>query len=90
MTTPGCSGVYDVDLIEIKNMTMRQIYEYANKNKCEDSDAESRERRFWRSLGTGGEGADPLYGADILGTLFQNKDASGMYSCCMVIIYILL
>lgn len=77
VTTPGISGVYDVDLLEIKDMTIKQVSEHAMKNKCDDADMENRERRFWRSLGTGGEGADPIYGADILGTLFQNKEASG-------------
>lgn len=80
VTTPGVSGVYDVDLLEIRNLTIRQVYEHAMKNKCEECDMEAREKRFWRSLGvgTGGEGSDPIYGADILGSLFQNKTASGM------------
>ena len=79
VTTPGVTGVYDVDLLEIKDMTVRQVYEYAMKNKCEEVAMEDRERRFWRSLGnrSGGEGVDPIYGADILGSLFQNKGASG-------------
>ena len=46
----GLAGVHDVDLFEMKNMSLEKFHEVTLKDQCIDSDFEDRERRFWKSL----------------------------------------
>jgi jumonji domain-containing protein 2 len=71
----GRNGVYNVDLFELRNKTIQQFYEFAKELKYDETDFHERERMFWRSLaGTSGFG-DPVYGADVPGTLFSSSDS---------------
>ena len=48
----GRAGVFNVDLLELKPMKIKDFADYdkKNSNNSGDTDAE-RERKFWRSLG---------------------------------------
>ena len=48
----GRAGVFNVDLLELKPMNIKDFADYdkKNSNNCGASDQE-RERKFWRSLG---------------------------------------
>lgn len=72
------TGIYTVNLLEKSNITVNKFYEYANKNSLnkENLSYEEIERKFWRSIGLNGGLDDPMYGADMVGTLFGNDHAS--------------
>jgi hypothetical protein len=46
----GKAGVYEVDMFEMKDMTIGEIYEYSINNKCNDPDPHNREKVFWKTL----------------------------------------
>jgi jumonji domain-containing protein 2 len=74
----GGAGVYEVQLFEVKSMTAADIAKYADKHMFYYEECyETRERKFWRSLGSIGVWGDPIYGADVMGSLFEDKEASG-------------
>lgn len=48
----GRAGVFNVDLLELKTMTMKDFAAYDQKNSTNcGSTPVDRERKFWRSLG---------------------------------------
>ena len=57
-------------------MSPKDFYLRAQRNKLEDGlDDKEVEKRFWKSLGPTCEA--PMYGADLLGSLFGDDHASG-------------
>jgi hypothetical protein len=73
----GGTGVYEVQLFEQKPMTAAQMAQFAETNVYYEDDFSVREKKFWRTIGSNGYWADPIYGADVQGTLFGESDASG-------------
>jgi len=75
----GRAGIYTVDLFEKKSMSLDSFKMFAESNdfKCENGwNAETYERKFWKTMGMPYTGfKDPMYGADMLGTLFNNSAA---------------
>jgi [histone H3]-trimethyl-L-lysine9/36 demethylase len=69
------AGVYSTHLFDINNMTIADFMRFAEMNKCDESVLD-RERKFWRNLGSSVKWADPIYGADMLGSLFGEHHAS--------------
>jgi hypothetical protein len=48
----GRAGVFSVDLLELKAMSINDFAEYDKKNSNNRGDSiQERERKFWRSLG---------------------------------------
>ena len=70
----GRAGVYNVALIEIKAMNLRDFEAFNAKNSvgCGETVAE-RERKFWKSMGVPAW-EHPIYGADQVGTLFKEEE----------------
>lgn len=74
----GRAGVYEVQLLEMKPMSVADMAKYSDDNSFYEPSYEEREKRFWKNIGSSnGIWKDPIYGADILGSLFQDKDACG-------------
>jgi jumonji domain-containing protein 2 len=75
----GRQGVFNVDPFELKSMSLQEFYRKSKERayKGDKDDFVEIERNFWRSIlgGTSGFG-DPVYGADIKGTLFDNSQLS--------------
>jgi [histone H3]-trimethyl-L-lysine9/36 demethylase len=69
-------GVYNLGLVEAKNMTVEQYKQFCDKNSYDGDDMNDRERKFWRSMGFNGGMDDPMYGADMVGSLFGDDEAS--------------
>ncbi|KAF1334192.1 DNA damage-responsive repressor gis1/rph1, jumonji superfamily, partial [Globisporangium splendens] len=79
----GKKGIFNVDLVERKTMDVREFKTLADaygKEKDEpdtetetSSDLDDIERRFWKSLRPTMDA--PVYGADIVGSLFGDNDA---------------
>uniref|UniRef100_K3WUM6 JmjC domain-containing protein n=1 Tax=Globisporangium ultimum (strain ATCC 200006 / CBS 805.95 / DAOM BR144) TaxID=431595 RepID=K3WUM6_GLOUD len=79
----GKKGIFNVDLVERKTMDVREFKALADaygKEKDEpdteaetSSDLDDIERRFWKSLRPTMDA--PVYGADIVGSLFGDNDA---------------
>jgi hypothetical protein len=48
----GRAGIFNVDLLELQSMSMKDFaaYDLKNSKNCGDT-VEERERKFWRSLG---------------------------------------
>lgn len=81
----GRIGIYHLYNLISHSMKVKQFYDYAKKNEKIYNNHNNNnnntanitannneiERQFWRSLGKGNEA---IYGADIEGTLFTNKD----------------
>jgi jmjN domain len=63
----GRGGVYSVHLYELEEMSLGEFLQYADSSKCDDPDFASRERLFWKSLGSASKWMDPIYGADLPG-----------------------
>jgi jumonji domain-containing protein 2 len=72
----GKAGVYKVDILEARAMSLREFHEVAERQVCKEADNEVIERKFWKSLGIASVGQPPLYGADMVGSLFGEDDAS--------------
>jgi [histone H3]-trimethyl-L-lysine9/36 demethylase len=72
------SGSYTVNLLEKNDMTFESFYNFAQKNSLQKKDLlyDDIERNFWRSIGVNGGLADPMYGADMVGSLFGTDHAS--------------
>jgi jumonji domain-containing protein 2 len=71
----GRAGMYSVCNVVRKDLTVEQYEIKAKKVELpnrENMDPEEIERRFWKSLTTTAEA--PLYGSDVLGTLFGNAN----------------
>ena len=70
----GRAGVYNVALLEIKPMSLRDFatYNANNSSNCGDTVVE-RERKFWKSMGVPAWNC-PIYGADIPGTMFGDDE----------------
>eukprot|EP01041_Mallomonas_annulata_P001920 gene1920-3728_t len=71
----GKPGIHHVDLIELKEMSIQEYYDFATRNSCTLDLESDKERYFWRSLGNNGGVVDPVYGADIPGSLFGDDEA---------------
>jgi jumonji domain-containing protein 2 len=75
----GRQGVFNVDPFELKSMSLQEFYRKSKERayKGDKDDFMEIERNFWRSIlgGTSGFG-DPVYGADIKGSLFDNSQLS--------------
>lgn len=71
----GRAGVYNVNLFDVKKMTIPDFLEYDQKNYCIETYDEI-ERKFWKSMGSSSAWDDPIYGADMVGSLFNNEHAS--------------
>jgi [histone H3]-trimethyl-L-lysine9/36 demethylase len=72
------SGSYTVNLLEKHDMTFASFHQFAQRNCLQKKDLlyEDIERNFWRSVGVNGGLADPMYGADMVGTFFGSDHAS--------------
>jgi hypothetical protein len=70
----GRAGVYNVALLEIKAMNLRDFAAYNAKNStnCGETVVE-RERKFWKSMGVPAW-EHPIYGADQPGSLFADDE----------------
>jgi jumonji domain-containing protein 2 len=72
----GRAGIYQLDLYELSDMSLKQFKRTCDQYQPESQNYMDRERRFWSSLGfSSGVGYDPIYGADILGTLFTGEES---------------
>jgi len=71
----GRAGSFNVDLFEISRMTVSQFESFAARNAFESDNYAERERKFWRSMGNASQWEDPIYGADMVGSLFGDDDA---------------
>jgi jumonji domain-containing protein 2 len=70
----GRAGVFQVDLLETRAMTVQQMRAYGEKNKYDNDCYFARERTFWRTIVSGTSGlGNPIYGADVPGSLFVNS-----------------
>ena len=69
----GKAGVYDVNLLELADMDLDGFIEYDRINNCNDNN-EAVERKFWKSLSGASPWDDPIYGADMIGTLFPANE----------------
>ena len=69
----GKRGIYTVDCIEQNAMNVKYFRDYYAAEDVSRDDMEDIERDFWRSLRPTMEA--PLYGADSVGTLFDNQQA---------------
>ncbi|GLD95233.1 hypothetical protein PINS_up003875 [Pythium insidiosum] len=76
----GKKGVFNVDLVERKTMSVADFKKLTDLSAsdepiCEDGpvNVDDIERRFWKSLRPTMDA--PLYGADIVGSLFGDDDA---------------
>lgn len=72
------TGTYTVNLVEKSNLNVQQYYEFAIKNSLDKGNMsyDDIERKFWRSVGFNGGLDDPMYGADMVGSLFGDDHAS--------------
>lgn len=70
----GRDGSYRIDLIESSPMTVQQMQAFGEINKFDCDDYVEREKKFWRCVMSGISGlGDPIYGADVAGSLFANS-----------------
>lgn len=75
----GAKGVFSVDLVETKPMTLAQFKVLAAQKAPKEPDAANRVRNFWRGLGSTMD--PPIYGADTPGTVFCGaKDGGGAWN----------
>lgn len=72
----GRAGVYSLDLIELNEIPLVKYFEYTERVSLKNISDEERERQFWRLLGTPSGLEDPIYGADLPGTLFESSKSS--------------
>lgn len=72
------TGCFTVNLMEKTNLNVEKFYQFAELNSLSKKDIsyEEVERRFWRTLGLNGGLDDPMYGADMVGSLFGSDPAS--------------
>jgi len=71
----GRAGIYEVNLFEVKPMSLGDFQYFASHNSFECDSYPERERKFWRSLGVACSWDEPIYGADYVGSLFGNDKA---------------
>jgi [histone H3]-trimethyl-L-lysine9/36 demethylase len=73
-------GVYTVNIVDQSDLTIAAYKEFAQKisHNFASNDFEMIEKSFWRSIGSNVDGLtlDPLYGADMVGSLFYGNPAS--------------
>lgn len=70
----GRNGVFSVGLFEVPQMSLQDFQAYANAYAFEGS-VEERENKFWRHLGGPSGFVEPIYGADLPGTLFLGTES---------------
>jgi hypothetical protein len=73
------SGTYTVNLLEKPDLSVENFAIFAEKNKLQKMEMscyDEIERKFWRSVGLNGGLDDPMYGADMVGSLFGSSYAS--------------
>lgn len=72
------SGCYTVNLMEKSNLKVEKFQQFAEINSLSKKDIsyDEIERKFWRALGLNGGLDDPMYGADMVGSLFGTDTAS--------------
>lgn len=68
----GGAGVFNMNLCELKDMTLNDFIAIANKNECINT-YEEREKLFWKTLGLNVGWEDAVYGADMVGSLFDKE-----------------
>ena len=73
----GRAGVYEVQLLELKDMSVKELHDFAAANSYDNPNNEERETMFWKSLASPSPWHDPIYGADTLGSLFGDNVACG-------------
>lgn len=65
----GRAGVFQMTLLEQKEMNMIDFDNFCSKNQCIDT-LEEIERKYWKSLGTSSTWEPAIYGADMNGSIF--------------------
>ncbi len=72
----GRAGIYQLEMLELSDMSLKQFRRHCDKNVPESKNYADREKRFWTSVGfSSGVGCDPIYGSDIVGTLFTGEES---------------
>lgn len=73
----GRVGTFNVDLFEVDPMTAAELRSLDQRVALVEPSYAERERKFWRSLGVPHpQWPDPIYGADMPGSLFDDDEAS--------------
>jgi len=72
----GLPGVFTVTHFEIKALTLNDFIAIDTENCYKDANFEEREYKFWKSLGKASPWSDPIYGADVPGSLFNDSPVS--------------
>lgn len=57
-------------------MSLQDLYKFSERNAYANLNFEERDATFWKSLGNPCPWEDPIYGADMLGSLFGEDHAS--------------
>lgn len=72
----GRAGVYHVDIVEARSMLLEEFEARASRQSCDEDSYEKVERKFWKSLGIASVSEPPMYGADMVGSVFDEDCTS--------------
>jgi jumonji domain-containing protein 2 len=76
----GKHGIFSVELLEQRSMSVAAFERLARKSEFINPDFRERERRFWKHiLGNSGYGV-AMYGADVIGSLFQGQNSHSAWN----------
>jgi jumonji domain-containing protein 2 len=69
----GLPGVFTITHFELKPLTLNDFIVIDGENCYKEPNFEKREYKFWKSLGKASPWPDPIYGADVPGSLFKDS-----------------